>query len=720
MKKTVFIGIILVMTALFYGCVKDLHNSGISESTVLKGRVLEESEREPIVNVIVTVTNGTTDYANTKTNNEGRFELTVNYNNFDGGNYLFLNSGSSGITKRIDLKGMGQESFDYGDIFLYNKNDGATPTITTSAVKDITSDGAVCGGNITSDGGSEVTRRGLCWSLSENPTISDSNVSCESGTGEFTGAITGLSPNTTYHVRAFATNAIGTSYGEDRHFTTANGGGNATKPTVSTKAISTISTNSAECGGDVTSDGGSTVTERGLCWAKAITTHNPTISNYSVKDNGVGTGSFSCTMSSLTANTEYYVRAYAKNAVGVSYGDPVPFTTLGGGGQSAPTVETGIVSNITSYTATCSGLVTSDGGNGVQHRGICWSTSPQPRIPYEPWGGKTSESRDTWYVYEGGTGTGSFSCNLTNLSPNTKYYVCAFAQNFIGTSYGGDVSFSTLDSNTYPPEVVTWTIDYNSNNNTATCKGIINAEGGAPVNACGICWSTSQFVTIDNNPNVVYGNVPSSLPSMFTCTISGFSLGTTYYVRAFATNGHGTGYGNSKQLVIPGGGGGGGGSTTATIILTAGDVWGDGTGYQMLLDKTHSLYGSTIPTVGALSTSCSGNESIYAQFDYKIPTNADGNCSTQHIVHNNSVSITIPAGVYDWCITNPTPDDRIWIASSQGNVGGRQNDYEFEGGNTYEFTVTLSGQNDAVNVVITGGGKGKNSMGQSNVECRRK
>lgn len=719
MKKTVFIGIILVMTALFYGCVKDLHNSGISESTVLKGRVLEESEREPIVNVLVTVTNGTTDYANTKTNNEGRFELTVNYDNFDGGNCLFLNSGSSGITKRIDLKGMGQETYDYGDIFLYNKNDGATPTITTSAVKDITSNGAVCGGNITSDGGSEVTRRGLCWSLSENPTISDSNVSCESGTGEFTGAITGLTPNTTYHVRAFATNAIGTSYGEDRHFTTANGGGNATKPTVSTKAISTISTNSAECGGDVTSDGGSTVTERGLCWAKASITHNPTISNYSVQDNGVGTGSFTCTMSGLTTNTDYYVRAYAKNAVGISYGDPVPFTTLSGGSSDmAPTVETGVVSNITSNTATCSGVVTSDGGGGVYQRGICWSTSPNPRIPFTPWGG-TPEPNGTEYVFDNGSGTGSFSCNMTNLSPNTTYYVCAFAGNLIGTSYGEDVHFRTLDYNTYPPEVRTWTVDYNSSSNTATCKGMLVSEGGAPVTACGICWGTSQNVTIVGNPNVAYGNVPSTQPGLFTCNISGFSSGTTYYVRAFATNGFGTSYGTPSELVTSGGGGGGG-STTATIILTAGDVWGDGTGYQMLLDKSHSLYGSTIPTDGALSTSCSGNESIYAQFDYKIPTNADGNCSTQHIVHNNSVSITIPAGVYDWCITNPTPNDRIWIASSQGNVGGRQNDYEFEGGNTYEFTVTLSGQNDAVNVVITGGGKGKKSMGQSNVECRRK
>ena len=157
----------------------------------------------------------------------------------------------------------------------------------------------------------------------------------------------------------------------------------------------------------------------------------------------------------------------------------------------------------------------------------------------------------------------------------------------------------------------------------------------------------------------------------------------------------------------------------ATIILTAGDVWGDGSGYQMLLDDTHSLYGTVIPTSGALSTNCSGNEGIYNQFSHKIPTNADGNCSTQNIVINNSVSITIPAGTYDWCVTNPTPGDRIWIAAQQGNAGGRYDDYVFEGGKTYEFTVSMQGNNDAVNVVISGGSKlNQPCMVIANSECR--
>ena len=149
--------------------------------------------------------------------------------------------------------------------------------------------------------------------------------------------------------------------------------------------------------------------------------------------------------------------------------------------------------------------------------------------------------------------------------------------------------------------------------------------------------------------------------------------------------------------------------SNATVILTAGDVWGDGSGYQMLLDADANAFGTTIPETGALSTNCSGNDAIYAQFEYKIPTNADGNCATQNMVMNNSVSIEIPAGTYDWCITNPTPGDRIWIASAQGNVGGRQDNYVFEAGNTYEFTVSMLGSNDQVNVVITGGAKGHNA-----------
>ena len=140
----------------------------------------------------------------------------------------------------------------------------------------------------------------------------------------------------------------------------------------------------------------------------------------------------------------------------------------------------------------------------------------------------------------------------------------------------------------------------------------------------------------------------------------------------------------------------------ATVILTAGDVWGDGTGYQMLLDADANAYGTIIPETGGLTSSGDADASIYAEFEYKIPENADGSLTTENIVLNNSISITIPEGTYDWCITNPTPDDRVWISSSNGPIPGRYDNYLFEKGHVYEFTVTKNGSNDYVTLLIDG------------------
>ena len=95
-----------------------------------------------------------------------------------------------------------------------------TPTVTTTAVSDEECTAASGGGNVTDDGGETVTARGVCWSTSENPTTDDDKTTDGTGTGSFISDITGLSYNTAYHVRAYATNCLGTSYGEDRTFTT--------------------------------------------------------------------------------------------------------------------------------------------------------------------------------------------------------------------------------------------------------------------------------------------------------------------------------------------------------------------------------------------------------------------------------------------------------------------------------------------------------------------
>ena len=94
------------------------------------------------------------------------------------------------------------------------------PTVTTTAISDIDKTTATGGGNVTADGGATVTERGICWSTSQNPTISGSHTTDGTGTGSFTSAMTGLTANTTYYVRAYATNSVGTAYGEVVSFTT--------------------------------------------------------------------------------------------------------------------------------------------------------------------------------------------------------------------------------------------------------------------------------------------------------------------------------------------------------------------------------------------------------------------------------------------------------------------------------------------------------------------
>ena len=93
-------------------------------------------------------------------------------------------------------------------------------SVVTSSVSNVTTSSATCGGNVISDGGLEITVRGVCWSTSEHPTVSDNNTIDGSGLGSFTSNITGLTANTTYYVRAYATNANGTVYGEQKTFTT--------------------------------------------------------------------------------------------------------------------------------------------------------------------------------------------------------------------------------------------------------------------------------------------------------------------------------------------------------------------------------------------------------------------------------------------------------------------------------------------------------------------
>ena len=294
------------------------------------------------------------------------------------------------------------------------------PVVVTKDITSITTTSATLNGSLTnSDAANKITEKGFCWGKEKEPTIEGNHISKGSGTGTYSHSLTNLTNNTTYYVRAYVKTNFGIVYGEEKSFTTVE----IVLPTVTTNIVTNITTNSASCGGNVTFDGNATVTARGICWS---TTPNPTINDNKI-NNGSGIGSFTSYMSGLKDGTTYYVRAYATNEKGTSYGEEKSFTTVE---IVLPTVTTNTITNITTNSATCGGNVTFDGNATVTARGVCWSTKPNPTI---------SDSKTT------GSGTGSYTSNLSNLEHNTTYYVRAYATNKKWTSYGEEVSFTTLE-----------------------------------------------------------------------------------------------------------------------------------------------------------------------------------------------------------------------------------------------------------------------------------
>ncbi|MBR5725488.1 MAG: hypothetical protein IKX56_02005 [Muribaculaceae bacterium] len=399
----------------------------------------------------------------------------------------------------------------YGEQQTFTTRDGI-PTLTTDSIMDITGTTATCGGNITDNGGLNVTARGVCWSTSPNPTVSDSHTTNGTGSGTFTSSITGLEVSTTYYVRAYAITNAGTAYGNEMSFTTRDG-----IPTLTTTDITNITGKSARSGGNITDNCGLNVTARGVCWS---TSPNPTVSD-SHTTNGIGTGTFISSITGLNVSTTYYVRAYATTSAGTAYGNEVSFTTRDG----IPTLTTEAILNITGNSARSGGSITDDGGLDITARGVCWSTSPNPAV---------SEGHTT-----NGSGTGTFTSNITGLEVNTTYYVRAYAITNAGTGYGDEVSFTTRNG---IPTLDTWAI-WNITGNSARSGGNITDDGGLNVTSRGICWSTSP------NPTVSDSHTTNGIGiGAFNSFIMDLDFSTTYYIRAYATTNAGTYYGNQLSF----------------------------------------------------------------------------------------------------------------------------------------------------------------------------
>ncbi len=333
-------------------------------------------------------------------------------------------------------------------LLLACKPETEKPTVVTVSVEEVTETTAKVVGQVMADGGAEVTERGVCWNTESNPEVTHQRTVEGTGLGTFTLEVADLQPNTTYYVRAYATNEKGTSYGEEMNFTTQEieepeepGDDEPENPeepdddepeepeipvviTVTTSEVTEITINSAVCGGEITIEGEAVIVARGVCYG---TNSNPTVSDSYTTD-GEGVGAFTSQISDLTHNTTYYVRAYATDEEGnTSYGEEKSFVTLE---MLIPAVTTSEVTDITVSSAVCGGEVTSDGNVAVTSRGVCWSTEQNPTI-------EDSKTTD-------GDGVGVFTSNISELSQGTTYYVRAYAVNEMGVAYGEEISFTTM------------------------------------------------------------------------------------------------------------------------------------------------------------------------------------------------------------------------------------------------------------------------------------
>ncbi len=343
--------------------------------------------------------------------------------------YIMLHAYNNG-DGYIELKGV--KAFYYnGSSYSINYMRGGpipTLTVTTQPVDNIGPTTGTFHGEITDLGQSNPTAHGFCWNTTGTPDIAGTHndKGGTSTTGTFSSAITGLTPGTTYYVRAYATNTQGTAYGDVKTFTPA------VLLALTTQAVTDILSGTATGHGTITDLGASNPTAYGICWG---TYNNPDLGYYSSHTDEGGTsstGAFSSNLTGLTQDQTYYVRAYATNAQGTVYGNEVSFTATA---TSPPAVTTQAVTDIGYTTATGNGNLTALGVPNATAYGVCWNTAGTPTIS------------DSHTDKGSASATGAFTSSITGLLSATTYYVRAYATNASGTVYGSEVSFPT--SNPY-------------------------------------------------------------------------------------------------------------------------------------------------------------------------------------------------------------------------------------------------------------------------------
>jgi len=502
------------------------------------------------------------------------------------------------------------------------------PNVTITDASNITQNSATLGGGIATIGSSSITQYGHCWSVISNPTITDSktNLGSKSTIGTYSSNLTPLLSGTTYYVKAYATNNAGTTYSPEISFTTLQ---TPSSPTVITNLVSNITLTGAQASGSITNIGTSNITQHGHCWS---TTTSPTVSNFKTQlGTRTITGAFTSNLTGLEAGKTYYVRAYAVNSDGTSYGTQVEFKTVT---ASPPTVTTGSVTKITLTGAEALGNLTDIGTSPISQHGHCWSTTTNPTISNS----KTQLGTNLLI--------GAFTSIITGLEAGKTYYLRAYATNTDGISYGTQVEFMTVSPST--PSVATDAVS-NITFTGGLVTGNITDLGTSNVTQYGHCWSYTQNPTTSNSKTLLGAK---SVIGSFTSTLSGLEKGTLYYVRAYATNSYGTNYSNQVQF-----------STLATTLAA-------------LATSTPSDLTYNSATLNANITDIGGVGETISEYGFCYSTSQNPTVSNLKLVSGNNKTST---GSYSGNATNLAQNTtyylRAYAVNSSGTAYGNERNF---------------------------------------------
>ena len=467
-------------------------------------------------------------------------------------------------------------------IFVSCKKDGVTtPAVKTTSVQvDKNNNIASANGEVTSEGASAVSKRGFVWSTVANPTVSDALSSNQFGPGVFTQQISGLNLGATYYLRAYATNANGTTYGNQIDFKTLTAGKFASI------SFDSLSFKSVKVNVNIESLGDISIKSIGVCYSKtgtpSITSDTTTILHSNITDK-----SFSVGIKNLTVNTKYFIRSFINTNLGAFYSDEINVTTKQ---YTQGTFGDVVITSLSNLSADAKVNILTLGDAPIKSMGLCFATTNDPVF-------KTDSST---LIHSNKTDQ-IFTLALRNIKENTKYYVRAFINSDAGIAYSNSFYFTTLGRPTFG------LVPYFTGpipRTTATVFSYGGSENGAQITEYGFMIGSDKYIS--SNINGAF-----NVNNFYSYDLKGLTGNTTYTATSFATNKYGTGYSKSSEFLT---------GPTEPVINTASvtDIFGTNANSAVLVTSNG---GAEITELG-LVLSTKSNPTISDRFYVGVSSSA--------------------------------------------------------------------------------------------------